>query len=56
MPDAVDLAMASRLLWRRQAEEAIELLKRWMDDNAPMDQQARIVEDTRVFLERHADS
>ena len=54
MPDPIDLAMASRLAWRRQAEEAIRLLKRWMDDDAPMDEQAKIVEDTRVFLERHS--
>jgi hypothetical protein len=54
MPDPIDLAIASRLAWRRQAEEAIELLKRWMDDNAPMDEQARIVADTRAFLERHS--
>src|ERR1700690_1373483 len=32
-PTAIDLAIASRLAWRRQAEEAIALLRRWMDDN-----------------------
>ena len=54
MTDPIDLAIASRLAWRRQAEEAIELLKRWMNDDATMDQQAKVVEDTRSFLDRHS--
>lgn len=52
MTDPIDRAIASRLAWRRQAEEAVRLLKRWMNDDAPMDEQARVVEDTRAFLER----
>lgn len=55
MADPIDLAIASRLAWRRQAEEAIALLKRWMNDDAPMDEKARVVDDTRAFLEHHSD-
>lgn len=30
----------------------VALLARWMDDDAPMDEQARVVEDTRALLSR----